>query len=94
MKKDYIMSKICLANKETPCFHMSSNIVSQTIEINITNSISKLKTENIIENIKNTSSDDPHDNREIEYIKAIPGTSIRNSVIKTKSAIIDFVHQI
>ena len=56
--------------------------------------MSKLETESINENIKNTSSDDPHDNREIEYMKAITGPSMQNSATKTKLAIINFVHKI
>ena len=78
------LSTINQANKETPCLQTSSNIVAQTIEVNTTNSISKLETENINENINNASSDHPHDSKEIEYVKAIPGTSMRNRATKTK----------
>ena len=46
--------------------------------------ISKLETEDINENIKNSSRDHPHDSKEIEYVKTIPGTSIRNRATKTK----------
>ena len=53
MEKDYTVSAINQANKETPCLQTSSNIVAQTIQANTTNSISKLETENINENIKN-----------------------------------------
>lgn len=56
--------------------------------------MSKLETESINENIKNTSSDDPHDNREIAYMKAITGPSMQNSATKTKLAIVNFVHKI
>ena len=77
------MSTINQANKETPCRHASSNIVAQTTEINSTNSISKLETENI-NNIKNASSDDLHNSKEIGNIKTIPGTSIRNRTTKAK----------
>ena len=48
------------------------------------NFISKLENENINENIKNSSSDHPHDSKEIEYAKTIPGTSLRNRATKTK----------
>ena len=51
----------------------------------IINSISKLQTENINENIRNSSSDHPHGSKEIEYVKAIPGMSRRNRATKTKS---------
>ena len=66
MEKDYTVSTINQANKETPCLQTSSNIVAQTNEVNsisnsYTNSISKLETENINENIKNSNSDHPHD---------------------------------
>ena len=54
MEKDYTVSTINQANKETPCLRTSSNIVAQTIEVNTTNSISKLETDNINENIKNS----------------------------------------
>ena len=84
MEKDYTVSTINQANKETSCLQTSSNIVAQTIEVNTTNSISKLETENINENIKNSSSDHPDDSNEIEYVKRIPGTSIRNRATKTK----------
>ena len=84
MEKDYTVSTINQANKETPCLQTSSNIVAQTIEVNTTNSISKLQTENINENIINSSSDHPHDSKEIEYVKTIPDTSIRNCATKTK----------
>ena len=83
MDKDYIMSTINQVNKDIPCLQTSSNIVAQTIEVNTTNSISKLRTENICENIKNLSSDDPLDRKEIEYVETIPGTSMRNRAIKT-----------
>ena len=49
------------------------------------NSISKLQTESINENIKNSSSDHPHDSKEIGYVKTIPGISIQNRATKTKS---------
>ena len=49
----------------TPWLQTSSNIVVQTVKANTTKSISKLQTENINKNIKNSSSDDPHDNKEI-----------------------------
>ena len=84
MEKDYTGSTINQANKETPCLQTSSNIVAHTIEVNTTNTISKLETENINENIKNSSRDHPHDSKEIEYVKTIPGTSIRNRATKTK----------
>ena len=84
MEKDYTVSTINQANKETPCLQTSSNIVAQTIEVNTTNSISKLQTENINENIINSSSDHPHDSKEIEYVKTIPDASIRNCATKTK----------
>ena len=76
MEKYYTVSTINQANKETPCLQTSSIIVAQTIEVNTTNCISKLETENINENIKNSSSDHPDDSNEIEYVKTIPGTSI------------------
>ena len=85
MEKDYTVSTINQANNETPCLQTSSNIVAQTIEVNTTNSISKLQTENINENIKNSISDHPLDSKEIEYVKTIPGTSIFNRATKTKS---------
>ena len=84
MEKDYIVSTINQANKETPYLQASSNIVAQTIEVNTTNSISKLETENINENINNSSSDHPHNSKEIEYANTIPDTSIRNCATKTK----------
>ena len=84
MEKDYTVSTINQANKETPCLQTSSNIVAQTIEVSATNSISKLETKNINENIKNSSSNHPHDSKEIEHVKTIPGTSIRNRATKTK----------
>ena len=84
MEKDYTGSTINQANKETPCLQTSSNIVAHTIEVNTTNTISKLETENINENIKSSSRDHPHDSKEIEYVKTIPGTSIRNRATKTK----------
>ena len=83
MEKDYTVSTINQANKETPCLQTSSIIVAQTIEVNTTNCISKLETENINENIKNSSSDHPDDNNEIEYVKTIPSTSTRNRATKT-----------
>ena len=83
MEKDYTVSTINQANKETSCLQTSSNIVAQTIEVNTTNSISKLETENINENIKNSSSDHPDDSNEIEYVKTIPSTSTRNRATKT-----------
>ena len=84
MEKDYTVSTINQANKETPCLQTSSNIVAQTIEVNTTNSISKLETENINQNINNSSSDHPHNSKEIEYVNTIPGMSIRNRATKTK----------
>ena len=43
MEKDYTVSTINQANKETPCLQTSSNIVAQTIEVNsISNSIPTL----------------------------------------------------
>ena len=84
MEKDYTVSTINQANKETPCLQTSSNIVPQTIEVNGTNSISKLQTKNINKSIKNSSSDQHHDSKEIEYVKTNPGTSIRNCATKTK----------
>ena len=83
MEKYYTVSTINQANKETLCLQTSSNIVAQTTEVNTTNSISKLQTENINENIKNSSSDHHHYSKEIEYVKTIPGTSIRNRATKT-----------
>ena len=84
MEKDYTVSTINQANKETTCLQTCSIIVVQTIDVNTTNSISKLETENINENIKSSSSDHPHDSKEIEYVKTIPGTSIQNRATKTK----------
>ena len=84
MEKDYTVSTINQANKETPCLLTSSIIVAQTIEVNTTSSILNLETENINENIKNSSSDHPDDSNEIEFVKRIPGTSIRNRAAKTK----------
>ena len=84
MGKDYTVLAINEANKETPCLQTYNNIVAQAIEVNTTNSISKLETENINENIKNSSSDDPRDSKEIQYVKTIPGTSIQNRATKTK----------
>ena len=51
MEKTYTVSIINQSNKETPCFQTSSNVVAQTIEVNTTNSISKLETENINEKL-------------------------------------------
>ena len=82
MEKDYTVSTTNQTNKEILFIHISSNLVTETVEINTTNSISKLETENINDNIKNLSSDDVHDNKEIEYVKAISGMSIRNRVTK------------
>ena len=84
IEKDYTVSTINQANKETRCLQTSSNIVPQTIEVNATNSISKLQTKNINKSIKNSSSDHHHNSKEIEYVKTIPGTSIRNRATKTK----------
>ena len=84
MEKDCIVSTINHANKETPYLQASSNIVAQTIEVNTTNSMSKLETENINENINNSSSDHPHNSKEMEYVNTIAGTSIRNRATKTK----------
>ena len=69
MEKDYTVSTINQANKETTCLQTCSIIVVQTIDVNTTNSISKLETENINENIKNSSTDHPNDSNEIEYVK-------------------------
>ena len=52
MEKDYTVSKINHANKETPYLQASSNIVAQTIEVNTTNSISKLETEMLTRTLK------------------------------------------
>ena len=58
-------------------------MVAHKIEINTTKSISKLQTENIKnQNIKNTSGDDAHGNKEIEYVKIISVTSTRNRAAK------------
>ena len=84
MEKDYTVSTKNQTNKEILFIHISSNLVTETVEINTTNSISKLETENINDNIKNLSSDDVHDNKEIEYVKAISGMSIRNRATKIK----------
>ena len=84
MEKDYTVSAINQANKETPCLQTSSNIVAQTIQANTTNSISKLETENINENIKNWGSGHPQGSKEIEYVKTIPGASIWNRTTETK----------
>ena len=51
MEKTCTVSIINQANKEIPCFQTSSNVVAQTIEVNTTNSISKLETENINEKL-------------------------------------------
>ena len=45
--KDYTVPTTSQANKETPCLYTSSNVVAHRIEINTTNSISKLQTKNI-----------------------------------------------
>ena len=84
MEKDFTVSTINQANKETPCLQTSSTIAAQTIEVNTTNSVSKLETENINENSKNSSSHHPHDSKEIEYVKTIPGTSMQNRATKIK----------
>ena len=70
----------------TPCFQTSSNIVVQTVKVNTAISVSKLQTENINKNIKNSSSDDPYDNKEIQYVKTTPNTSMQNRATKTKFA--------
>lgn len=51
------MSATNQTNNDIPFIHTSSNIVTQTVEINNANSLSKLNTENINDNIKNTNSD-------------------------------------
>ena len=84
MEKDYTVSTTNQTNKEILFIHTSSNFITETVEINTTNSISKLENENINDNIKNLSSDDVHDNKEIEYVKAISGMSIRNRTTKAK----------
>ena len=84
IEKDYTVSTINQANKETRCLQTSNNIVPQTIEVNATNSISKLQTKNINKSIKSSSSDHHHNSKETEYVKTIPGTSIRNRATKTK----------
>ena len=48
MEKDYAVSTINQANKETPCLQTSSTIAAQTIEVNTTNSVSKLETQVVI----------------------------------------------
>ena len=83
MEKDYTVWTTNQTNKEILFIHISSNLVTERVEINTTNSISKLETENINDNIKNLS-DDVHDNKEIEYVKAISGMSIRNRATKIK----------
>ena len=65
-EKDYTVLTTNQTNKEIPFIHTSSDLVAQTVEINTTNCISKLQTKNINDNIKNTSSDDAQDNKEIE----------------------------
>ena len=84
MEKYYTMSTINQANKKTPCLQASSKIIAQTIEVNTTNSISKLQTGNINESIKNSSSAHHQGIKEIEYVKTTPGTSIPNRATKTK----------
>ena len=84
MEKYYTMSTINQANKKTTCLQTSSKIIAQTIEVNTTNSISKLQTGNINESIKNSSSAHHHGIKEIEYEKTTPGTSIPNRATKTK----------
>ena len=88
MEKDYTVWTTNQTNKEILFIHISSNLVTETVEINTTNSISKLETENINDNIKNLSSDDVHDNKEIEYVKAISGMSIRNRTTKLNGFIL------
>ena len=87
MEKDYTVSTKNQTNKEILFIHISSNLVTETVEINTTNSISKLETENINDNIKNLK-DDVHDNEEIEYVKAISGMSIRNRTTKLNGFIL------
>ena len=84
MEKDYTVSTTNQTNKEILFIHTSSNFITETVEINTTNSISKLENENINDNIKNLSSDDVHDNKEIEYVNTISGMSIRNRATKAK----------
>ena len=84
MEKDYTVSTINQANKETRCLQTSSNIVPQTIEVNATNSISKLQAKNINKSIKNSGSDHHHNSKEIGYVKTISGTSTRNLATKAK----------
>ena len=84
IQKDYIVSTKNQVNKDIPWLHTSSNIFAQKIEINSTNSISKLEAENINDIIKNTSRDDPHGSKEIEIIKTIPDTKPQNRATKTK----------
>ena len=84
IEKDYTVSTINQANKEARCLQTSTNIVPQTIEVNATNSVSKLQTKNINKSIKNSSSDHHHNSKETEYVKTIPGTSTRNRATKTK----------
>ena len=48
MGKDFTVSTINQANKETPCLQTSSTIAAQTIEVNTTNSVSKLETQVVI----------------------------------------------
>ena len=83
MEKDYTVPTTSQANKKTPSLYTFSNVVAHKIEINTTKSISKLQTENIKnQNIKNTSGDDAHGNKEIEYVKIISVTSTRNRAAK------------
>ena len=70
MGKDYTVLTINQANKETLSLEKSSNIVAQTIEVNATNSISKLQTKNISNNIKT--------------VKTVPFISIQNRCTKNK----------
>ena len=71
---------------QPPAFKRPVVQLFKQLKVNTTNSISKLKTENINKNIKNSSSDDPHDNKEIQYAKITPSTSIQNRATKTKFA--------
>ena len=87
MEKDYTVWTTNQTNKEILFIHISSNLVTERVEINTTNSISKLETENINDNIKNLK-DDVHDNKEIEYVKAISGMSIRNRATKLNGFIL------
>ena len=48
MEKDFTVSTINQANKETPCLQTSSTMAAQTIEVNTTNSVSKLETQVVI----------------------------------------------